>query len=414
MNAPSYKNHPPYASRQGNSHTDRPRNGANVLHLFDRPIAFHRCFVTLTGSVTAALMLSQALYWQRRCKDPEGWWYKTRDDWFEETGLSRYEQEGARKRLRKLGVMQEHLRGVPATIWYRVNEDLLLEDLPKVAQQKASNPVPVGGKPAVQLVENQPSSWRKNHQLDGGKPANWLAGFPPSFKGAETTTEITTETTTTTPNPSSMDERTAEPEPGRGGGSGVQDQNPEDQGSGHGIAALEPSEEKTVGKEEAQTVAATKKSSDTTTENPKTVASEEATDEQRPELTYPAKLTEREQEDITAQVYTLPAEVAQQMLDVIGSKMQSAQIKTNPAAVLRGIMRKYRADPSSFDPSSGFQIAEARRRRAEIKAREQAEAERRAKERAAVCAAPVRNAVAQQSIAAMREILRGHRGEALR
>lgn len=104
-------------------------------------------------------MLSQALYWQRRCKDPEGWWYKTREDWAEETGLSRYEQEGARKRLRKLGVMQEHLRGVPATIWYRINEEQLLEGLSKVAQRKTSNPVPVGG-----------------------KPPNKLAGFAPTFK----------------------------------------------------------------------------------------------------------------------------------------------------------------------------------------------------------------------------------------
>jgi hypothetical protein len=151
-----------------------------LLQLLDRPIAFHRRFVTLTGSITAALMLSQALYWQRRCKDPEGWWYKTRDDWAEETGLGRYEQEGARKQLRKLGVMQEHLRGVPATIWYRVNEERLLEGLSKVAQHKTSNTVPVGGKPAIQLVENQPSSWWKTSQLDGGKTTNKLAEKPPT------------------------------------------------------------------------------------------------------------------------------------------------------------------------------------------------------------------------------------------
>ena len=144
----------------------------HLLKLLDRPIAFHRCFVTLTGSVTAALMLSQALYWQRRCKDPEGWWYKTRDDWAEETGLSRYEQEGARKRLRKLGVMQEHLRGVPATIWYRVNEERLLEGLSKAAQKKPSNFGPVGGKPAVQLGENQPTGWRKTTQQVGWICAN--------------------------------------------------------------------------------------------------------------------------------------------------------------------------------------------------------------------------------------------------
>ena len=33
-----------------------------ILNTLDRPIAFHRCFVTLTGSVTVALMLSQAVY----------------------------------------------------------------------------------------------------------------------------------------------------------------------------------------------------------------------------------------------------------------------------------------------------------------------------------------------------------------
>ena len=69
---------------------------SQLLQLLDRPIAFHRCFVTLTGSVTAALMLSQALYWQRRCKEPEGWWYKTLEEWTEETGLNRRETEAAR------------------------------------------------------------------------------------------------------------------------------------------------------------------------------------------------------------------------------------------------------------------------------------------------------------------------------
>ena len=144
------------------------------------------------------------------------------------------------------------------------------------------------------------------------------------------------------------------------------------------------------------------------------MASSENIFEERVELVYPAKLTEHEHEDIAAQVYPLPPEVAQQMLDVIQSRIQSSQIRTNPAAVLRGIVRKYQADASSFDPSSGFQIAEARRRRTEAKAREQAEAERRAKERAAVSAAPMENTVARQSIAAMLRNLRGHRGNARR
>ena len=86
-------------------------------------------------------------------------------------------------------------------------------------------------------------------------------------------------------------------------------------------------------------------------------------------LVYPAKLTEREQDDIAQQVSTLSAEIAQPMLDVIEAKIKAAQIKTNPAAVLRGMMRKYQAAPASFDPSPGLHIAEARHRRAAAEAR---------------------------------------------
>jgi len=344
-----------------------------LLQLLDRPIAFHRCFVTLTGSVTAALMLSQAIYWQQRTKDPDGWWYKTRDDWAEETGLSRYEQEGARKKLRKLGVVQEHLRGVPATIWYRVNEERLLEELSKTARQRTSTHVPVGGKPAFQLVENQPTGRRKNRQLVGGKPANQLAEFAPTFNETETTTEISTETTTTTtPSPSSTDE----PKRSRGGrgGRGVEDPNQDPHGD-HGTPPQIPNEDTPASRNKTQTARATEKRGGNPPETPTPVASAESINGPRPELTFPAKLTEREQEDIAAQVAPLPGDVAQQMLDVVEARIKSDQIRTNPAAMLRGIVRKYHADPASFDPSTGYHIADQRHRHAEAEARCRAAAE---------------------------------------
>lgn len=127
------------------------RNDLALLDCFDRPIAFHRCFVTLTGSVTAALMLSQAYYWQKRAKSHDGWWFKTRDDWIEETGMGRYEQEGARKKLRTLGLLREDLRGVPATLWYKVDESRLLEVIANLGNPTVTGSTPpttVGGKPA--------------------------------------------------------------------------------------------------------------------------------------------------------------------------------------------------------------------------------------------------------------------------
>ena len=103
---------------------------------------------------------------------------------------------------------------------------------------------------------------------------------------------------------------------------------------------------------------------------------------------------------------------SQQMLDVIQARIQSGPpIRTNPAAVLRGILRKYHADSGSFDPSSGFHIADQRRRRAEAEARLRAEAERREREREreALCGASLGAAeVRRQAIESMRRTLRGH------
>jgi len=98
-----------------------------MLDVLDRPIAYHRVFVTITNSVTAAVMLSQAVYWSKRTQSPDGWFYKTQADWTEETGLSRKEQETARRIMRDIGVLEERLNGVPARLYYRVNRDKLEE-----------------------------------------------------------------------------------------------------------------------------------------------------------------------------------------------------------------------------------------------------------------------------------------------
>src|ERR1700690_4634356 len=74
---------------------------AIIRSIFKRPIAFHRSLVTLTGSVPAALMLGQACYWDERTNDPEGWFWKTRAQWENETGLTRWEQEKDRKNFQK-------------------------------------------------------------------------------------------------------------------------------------------------------------------------------------------------------------------------------------------------------------------------------------------------------------------------
>jgi hypothetical protein len=137
--------------------------------------------VTLTGSVTAALMLSQALYWAQRSTSEDGSFYKTMEDWEEETALSRFEQEGARRVLRALGFWHEERRGMPAKLYFRID----LEALEKALSEL--------------IAENQQSSMRKTSNHDCYSAANMFAMNQQSNKRTEITTEITTETTTTTP-----------------------------------------------------------------------------------------------------------------------------------------------------------------------------------------------------------------------
>ena len=90
-----------------------------LQRLLDRPIAFHRCFVRLGIGITGAVMLSQAVYWSSRTGDSEGWFFKTIGEWEEETGLTRREQETARKNLK--GILDSELRGIPARLYFRIN-----------------------------------------------------------------------------------------------------------------------------------------------------------------------------------------------------------------------------------------------------------------------------------------------------
>ena len=92
-----------------------------LLDVFDTPVSFHRCLVPVTGGVTSALMLSQAI-WTTQSLEPsaDGWFIRSQEQWTQETGLSRWEQETARRALRRSGLLEERRLGMPAKLWFRV------------------------------------------------------------------------------------------------------------------------------------------------------------------------------------------------------------------------------------------------------------------------------------------------------
>jgi hypothetical protein len=115
----------------------------NLLKILTRPIAFQPIFARITGSATAGLFLSQLYYWHDKGKDPEGWIYKSYEEWHSETCLSRSEIDRARRDLRELGILSEAKRGMPRRLFYKLDtetlEALILSSLQNPADKLAES-----------------------------------------------------------------------------------------------------------------------------------------------------------------------------------------------------------------------------------------------------------------------------------
>ena len=99
-----------------------------LAELLGPSVAFHRTLAGVAGSVHAGLMLSRALHLTRLQARHrlEHWISSSAARWFEEIGLSRREQETARRDLVRTGLWEECLRGIPPSLVARIRLDCLL------------------------------------------------------------------------------------------------------------------------------------------------------------------------------------------------------------------------------------------------------------------------------------------------
>lgn len=131
---------------------------ADILSLLsERPIAYHRPLVKKFG-VIPGIFLGQLLFWQG--KGSKGQWvYKTQEEWKDETGLTRRNQETARKKLIENGILEEELRGLPAKLHYRVNltalsKSLGFSSLAETSKLDCTNPPNLDGGIRQTITEN--------------------------------------------------------------------------------------------------------------------------------------------------------------------------------------------------------------------------------------------------------------------
>jgi hypothetical protein len=112
-------------------------------------ISFHPILARIAHGVPGGLMLSQGLYWMEVVlADPsrDGWFYKTQAEWMQETTLTRWEQETARRSLRKTNFWFEKRRGVPAKMHFRIDLNLLEDAIRQCEEIQHSSSRPIVGR----------------------------------------------------------------------------------------------------------------------------------------------------------------------------------------------------------------------------------------------------------------------------
>lgn len=126
--------------------------------LSDRPIAFHPELARAFGGINEALFFQQIAYWSDKGTDPD-WIYKSQVELEHETCLSAYQQKQARDRLKRLGVLEDDRRGVPARLYYRINWEATFRFLETANLDQGPDP-----------------SFQETANLDSEEPASKDAG----------------------------------------------------------------------------------------------------------------------------------------------------------------------------------------------------------------------------------------------
>lgn len=146
-----------------------------------RPIAVYPALMRKVG-LAPGILLCQLAYWHGKQHDPDGWIRKSWSELEEETSLTRRQQQSAREELKAQGLIEERVRGVPATTEFRIVLDVL--DALFGASQLHDPVQPVAPNGATECTQTC-NQLHPEVQLDAPVGA--------TSNESETTTETTTE-----------------------------------------------------------------------------------------------------------------------------------------------------------------------------------------------------------------------------
>lgn len=298
-------------------------DGAAIAELLGPSLAYHRTLAGIGGGVHAGLLLSRALHLTRlqAKRQLQEWICNSAAEWTQQIGLTRREQETARKELTRAGVWEESLAGIPPRLVARIRLDCLLALLVGDEPESADRiPVPRlvdCGVPATRLPQNGESRLREPHILVSPKAPNQFHRIRHDSSAESANLHIQGSTSDSVQPLHASDAR-------------------RDEGSSQGSG----------------------------------------------DLIFPEMLLPEERASALLLLQRC-ADQAQALLDELSARMQVKAVYTSPIAYLRGLVR--RANAGEFVPELGQRVAAARRRRQEeliLRQQREAEDQRLAAERA--------------------------------
>jgi hypothetical protein len=133
----------------------------------NRVVGYSPELARIVGGATTGLFLSQLLFLSDKGANPEGWVYKSEQEMGKETGLTKREQQTARRKLLSLGVIAIMRGGWKNTYHFKVLWEKLyqviagFQQTQNVATEKGERTQTVSTEP-VQNVPTQPPEWQQN------------------------------------------------------------------------------------------------------------------------------------------------------------------------------------------------------------------------------------------------------------
>jgi len=133
----------------------------------NRVVGYSPDLARIVGGATIGLFLNQLLFLSDKGANPEGWVYKSEAEMGKETGLSKREQQTARRKLLSLGVIAIMRGGWKNTyhfkvIWEKLYQVIAGIQRPQTVPTEKSEPLQNVPTEPVQNVATQGVEWQQN------------------------------------------------------------------------------------------------------------------------------------------------------------------------------------------------------------------------------------------------------------